>query len=78
MGMPMAGHLARAGYPLTAHDINGDALARLKGLYPGVMIATCASEVAKASEIVITMLPSGLETRTGLELTKRGLEDGGA
>jgi 3-hydroxyisobutyrate dehydrogenase len=63
MGMPMARHLAGAGYPLTVHDINGDALARLKGLYPGVTIATCASEVASASEIVISMLPSGREVR---------------
>ncbi len=60
MGGHMAGHLAAAGHGLTAYDISPAALDRLKAQHPGVAIAASPREVAAASDIVITMLPSGL------------------
>jgi 3-hydroxyisobutyrate dehydrogenase-like beta-hydroxyacid dehydrogenase len=60
MGAPMAGHLGRAGYPLTVHDIDrakAEAVAaELRGL---CRVAETPRAVAMNSEIVITMLPSG-------------------
>jgi 3-hydroxyisobutyrate dehydrogenase len=63
MGMPMAAHLATAGYRLTVHDINESTAARFKSQNPTIQIAATAKAVAAASDIVITMLPSGLEVR---------------
>ncbi len=60
MGSPMAGHLASAGYRVTAFDINGEALGRLCAQYPTVSAAASPRAVAAASDIVVTMLPSGL------------------
>jgi 3-hydroxyisobutyrate dehydrogenase len=64
MGLPMAGHLAAAGYPLTAYDIDAEALQRLSRASASAVIAKSAQEVATASEIVITMLPSGREVES--------------
>jgi 3-hydroxyisobutyrate dehydrogenase-like beta-hydroxyacid dehydrogenase len=63
MGLPMARNLALAGYPLTVHDINQEPLPRLQAAAPGVAVANAPDAVANASDIVITMLPSGLEVR---------------
>ncbi len=63
MGYPMARHLARAGYALTVYDINRDALARLKAELPATMMAGTPKALAAASDIVVTMLPSGVEVR---------------
>jgi 3-hydroxyisobutyrate dehydrogenase len=63
MGLPMAGHLARSGYPLTAFDINNEPMGRLKRAHPGATLADSAQAVAAMSDIVITMLPSGREVR---------------
>jgi 3-hydroxyisobutyrate dehydrogenase len=63
MGQPMAQHLAAAGHPLTVYDINPLAPKTLRERHPGVGIAASARAVAAASDIVITMLPSGLEVR---------------
>jgi 3-hydroxyisobutyrate dehydrogenase-like beta-hydroxyacid dehydrogenase len=59
MGTPMAGHLAKAGHPLTVLDIDRPKAERLAAAYAGVRIAATPREVAAAAEIVITMLPSG-------------------
>ncbi|MEP7245216.1 MAG: NAD(P)-dependent oxidoreductase [Gammaproteobacteria bacterium] len=63
MGLPMAQHLAAAGYTLTVNDINKARMAGLQKKHPAVSIATTAKGVAAASDIVITMLPSGVEVR---------------
>src|SRR5688572_17985660 len=63
MGFPMAGHLAKAGYALTVFDINEHSLARLRSESPDISIAATPTAVAAASEIVIPMLPSGVEVR---------------
>ncbi len=61
MGTPMARHLATAGYALTAYDINKSALERLQARYPAVSVVGSPKSVASASDLVITMLPSGRE-----------------
>ncbi len=63
MGMPMARNLAAAGHPVTVYDIDKAAPQRLRQQFPQVGIAGTAREVAEASDIVITMLPSGREVR---------------
>lgn len=63
MGMPMAQHLAAAGYTLTVHDISKGKPTRLQKRHPTVTIASSSQAVAAASDVVITMLPSGLEVR---------------
>jgi 3-hydroxyisobutyrate dehydrogenase-like beta-hydroxyacid dehydrogenase len=63
MGLPMAGHLARAGYSLTVLDLNPEPIARLRATAPDVSVADSPAAVASASDIVITMLPSGVEVR---------------
>jgi 3-hydroxyisobutyrate dehydrogenase len=63
MGAPMAGHLARAGHPLTLHDLDADRAARLAAAYPGAAAVAVPKEVAARSDIVVTMLPSGREVQ---------------
>jgi len=55
MGRPMACNLCRKGFSLTVHDINADAVAEL--VAQKAAAATSPSEVAKKSDIIITMLP---------------------
>lgn len=63
MGMPMAQHLAEAGYSLTVYDIDSAPLHRLQAARPGIAVVDNPRSVAAASEVVITMLPSGREVR---------------
>ncbi|HEV7715865.1 MAG TPA: NAD(P)-dependent oxidoreductase [Steroidobacteraceae bacterium] len=63
MGLPMAGHLAKAGYALTAYDISPESMTRLKQAHPATTLADSAQALAAMSDIVITMLPSGREVR---------------
>jgi 3-hydroxyisobutyrate dehydrogenase len=63
MGYPMARHLARAGYPLSVYDINRDSLTRLQAEIPATAIAASPTALAAVSDIVVTMLPSGVEVR---------------
>ena len=58
MGAPMAGHLARAGHPLTLLDANADTARDLAATL-GAKAAVTPAEVAARSDIVITMLPNG-------------------
>src|SRR3954470_24915213 len=55
MGKPMAGHLIKAGYTLTVHNRSRAAVDAL--VAAGATGATSPAEVARASSIVITMLP---------------------
>lgn len=61
MGAPMAQHLAMAGHDLTIYDLNEAATAKLQAECSGVKVASSPATVAAASEIVVTMLPSGRE-----------------
>jgi 3-hydroxyisobutyrate dehydrogenase-like beta-hydroxyacid dehydrogenase len=64
MGLPMAGHLARAGYPLTVYDINAEPMQRLQQAHADTQLVDSPRLVAATADIVITMLPSGREVRT--------------
>ncbi|MDB5683873.1 MAG: putative 6-phosphogluconate dehydrogenase protein [Sphingomonas bacterium] len=75
MGGPMAGHLAAAGYRLTVLDLDRAAAERLRGRFDTVQLADSPAEVAAASDVVVTMLPSGREVRE-VALGDRGLIEG--
>jgi 3-hydroxyisobutyrate dehydrogenase-like beta-hydroxyacid dehydrogenase len=55
MGGPMAANVVTKGHALTVHDINPDAVARL--VERGAVAAASPAAVARASDIVVTMLP---------------------
>lgn len=59
MGGAMAGHIAGAGYELSVYDISRNASEEVVASHPEVRIMQSPAEVAEASDIVITMLPSG-------------------
>ena len=60
MGAPMATHLARAGHRLALHDAaDGVARALADRLGAPAFAATTPAEVARRSDVVITMLPDG-------------------
>jgi len=75
MGAPMAGHLARAGYPMTLYDIDRGKAEAAVALHPGVSIAESPANVAARADIVITMLPSGAYVRE-VALGDKGLIHG--
>src|SRR3546814_12765405 len=56
MGAPMAEKLLKAGYTLSAHDLNEVAVRRLAEL--GGRAASSAYDAATGADIVITMLPN--------------------
>jgi 4-hydroxybutyrate dehydrogenase/sulfolactaldehyde 3-reductase len=56
MGRPMSSNLCRKGFRLVVHDINRDAVAELELLQ--ARGAETVAEVARASGIIVTMLPN--------------------
>jgi 3-hydroxyisobutyrate dehydrogenase len=56
MGGPMCGHLARAGFEVTAYDISAAALERASAA--GAVAAESAAACARGAEVLITMLPA--------------------
>jgi 3-hydroxyisobutyrate dehydrogenase len=75
MGTPMAGHLAEAGYALTVLDVDRSKVERLSASRAGIVGAETPRDVAAASDIVITMLPSGEYVRD-VALGPNGLLEG--
>jgi 4-hydroxybutyrate dehydrogenase/sulfolactaldehyde 3-reductase len=59
MGRPMASNLVRKGFSLAAYDINRSAVEALTTL--GASAANGVPGIAQASEVIVTMLPSGVE-----------------
>lgn len=59
MGAPMAGHLVTAEHVVTVFDLNPGAMDAFRKLHGSAKIAKAPKEVAEASDIVITMLPTG-------------------
>ncbi|HTU73697.1 MAG TPA: NAD(P)-dependent oxidoreductase [Trebonia sp.] len=57
MGVPMAAHLAAAGYLVTGHDISGQARQRARVAAPAVGLPGTLAEAARDAEAVILMLP---------------------
>ena len=55
MGKPMAGHLLKAGYPLVVHNRSRGSVNELAAA--GAKVAASPADVARASTVVITMLP---------------------
>ena len=55
MGKPMAGHLVKAGYPITVHNRSRSAVDEL--VAQGAQVASNPKEIAARSDVVITMLP---------------------
>ena len=75
MGTPMASHLAAAGYELTVLDIDRAKAERFAAAHRTARIAATPRDAAAASDIVITMLPSGEYVRD-VALGERGLLEG--
>jgi 2-hydroxy-3-oxopropionate reductase len=62
MGRPMAGHLLDAGYPLTVNTRTAATASDL--LQAGATWAESAADVARASDVVLTMLPDTPDVRS--------------
>ena len=73
MGKPMAKKLLKAGYPLIVYDTNRTPVEEL--VQDGAMGASSVNEVAKRSNVVITMLP-GPSTVEQVVLGPNGVLDG--
>jgi 4-hydroxybutyrate dehydrogenase/sulfolactaldehyde 3-reductase len=61
MGRPMAANLQRKGFTLAVYDINPAAVGALSEL--GARAAGSVADIARASDIVITMVPGSAELR---------------
>ena len=72
MGKPMSRHLAEAGYDLLLYDLNPEPVSELAGRYKNVSVAENPKAVSESSDIVITMLPSGIPVQE-VALGKDGL-----
>ncbi|MEP7057419.1 MAG: NAD(P)-dependent oxidoreductase [Caldimonas sp.] len=59
MGEPMARHLAAAGYGLALFDASAGLAARIAGSLADARAPATAADVARSSDIVITMVPNG-------------------
>jgi len=58
MGMPMAGRLVKAGWQICVHDTDPVKVKRFIEAHGGAGVATL-EEMARKSDVVITMLPDG-------------------
>ena len=75
MGKPMATNLIRAGHRLFAYDISSGPVQDLVAL--GATECHSSTDVARQSEIVITMLPNSPEVKAAV-LGEKGVLDGTA
>ena len=75
MGRPMASHLAAAGYPMHLFDAAPGAAEALASRVPNARAAATPAVLARASEIVITMVPNG-QVVHGLVTGADGLLEG--
>ena len=64
MGKPMAGHIRKAGYPLTVHNRSRAAVDELAA--QGAQVAASPRDVAANSDVVITMLPDSPDVESVL------------
>ncbi|MBF0528921.1 MAG: NAD(P)-dependent oxidoreductase [Deltaproteobacteria bacterium] len=56
MGLPMAGHLLKAGYHVFAYDVVNESMD--KAVAQGAVKVSSPGEAARSSDVIITMLPS--------------------
>ena len=73
MGKPMAINLLKAGYNLTVYDIRPEPVKEV--VAAGAQEGRCSEDVAKKSEVVITMLPNSPEVKEAV-LGQHGVLDG--
>lgn len=74
MGYPMAVNLNKAGFDVLGLDINADALDRF--VSEGGKAAASLRDIVQHSDVVATMLPTGIEVRECVhELIEAGLAD---
>jgi 2-hydroxy-3-oxopropionate reductase len=73
MGKPMAMNLLKAGYNLTVYDIRPEPVKEV--VAAGAQEGRCSEDVAKKSEVVITMLPNSPEVKEAV-LGQHGVLDG--
>ena len=59
MGTPMAGHLVRAGYEVAVHDVDRGTAEAFAESWPAARVASDPADLARSSDVVITMLPDG-------------------
>ncbi|GIO22151.1 2-hydroxy-3-oxopropionate reductase [Oceanobacillus sp. J11TS1] len=64
MGMPMTRNLLKAGFQVTAFDLNQEAVKTIAA--EGATPAASGKEVAENSNVVITMLPKGVHVRAAI------------
>lgn len=75
MGAPMAGHLARAGYPVTVHDRDPAQMQAAVAAEPALKSAASPAAAAAGADIVVTMLPDGTVVQE-VALGEQGLVHG--
>lgn len=63
MGWPMAKNIAKAGHSLAVHDADAGRVARFAAETPDIRKVNGAAGLAQASNVVITMLPTGAIVR---------------
>jgi 3-hydroxyisobutyrate dehydrogenase-like beta-hydroxyacid dehydrogenase len=73
MGQPMSVRLQQAGYSLTIFDVKKEAAAPL--VEKGAVLAQSPAEVAKRSDVIISMIPDGKVLRS-VALGKEGVLEG--
>lgn len=64
MGRPMAKNLLKAGYTVTAFDINVSAIEEME--QAGAQAASSPAEAARGNDIIFTMLPNGTHVQSVL------------
>ncbi len=73
MGKLMSQNLIKAGFPLIAYDINPKPLEELRG--KGAAVGHSSKEVARQSDIIITMLPNSADVEKAI-LGENGVIEG--
>jgi 3-hydroxyisobutyrate dehydrogenase len=73
MGKRMSFNLIKSGFPLAVYDINPKALEELKE--KGAIVGPSSREVARQSEVIITMLPNSADVEKAV-LGKDGVVEG--
>ena len=72
MGWPMAANVARAGFPLAVFDSDRAKATRFASEF-GAKAAPSLVELARAADIVVTMLPTGANVREALLENEKGV-----
>jgi 2-hydroxy-3-oxopropionate reductase len=73
MGLPMARNILKAGYEITVYDNNDYKIQKMVDV--GAKGAASSKEVAKNSDVVITMLPNSPHVKTAI-FGENGIADG--